>query len=218
MLTGQVMPSHAGTPSLASRQQPRHNKQLLLPATAPPAQCWALARCAMQQAAPCVQLEGPVKRVQRRVVLTGSALLERRTSTFEVVRHQALSSLAAVVRFWEEPQWLAFEWTTGSPATLYVLPGRDALLTATLHAAQVGCCPAPECLGCRWGLRALVWCPAREPGASGAFCWHVASSGGLAERVLEWLGLLGDLGVHVQRCPGVAVCNWSRGRPVHRCL
>lgn len=86
-----------------------------------------------------LQLEGPVKRVQRRVVLTGSALLERRTSTFEVVRHQPLTSLAAIVRFWEEPQWLGLEWTSGSPATLYALPGRDALLTATLHAAQVGC-------------------------------------------------------------------------------
>ena len=95
-----------------------------------------------------VQVEGAVKRVQRRVVLTGQALLERRVSTFEVVRHQALSQLAAVVRFWEEPQWLAFEWASGAPATLYALPGRDALLTATLHAAQVGL---------RRSL--IVWCP-----------------------------------------------------------
>ena len=36
----------------------------------------------------------------------------------------------------------------GAPATLYALPGRDALLTATLHAAQVGLC------------RSLIaWCP-----------------------------------------------------------
>ena len=122
------------------------------------------------------------------MVLTGSALLERCTSTFEVVRHQALSSLAAVVRFWEEPQWLALEWTTGRPATLYVLPGRDALLTATLHAAQVGRCSA---LGCRCGLPAPVWCPTREPGALGASCRHFVSRGGLAKHVWEWLVLHG---------------------------
>ena len=82
-------------------------------------------------------------------MLTSSALLERRASDFEVVSHHALGTLAAIVRFWGEPQWLSLEWADGSPCTLLSLPARDALLTAILYAAQVTpvlCCSAESWL------------------------------------------------------------------------
>lgn len=47
-----------------------------------------------------------------------------------------LAAVAALVRFAEDPQWLAVEWAEGTPATTYVTPARDALLAALVDAAQ----------------------------------------------------------------------------------
>jgi hypothetical protein len=77
--------------------------------------------------------------VTRRLVLTGGALLERRPASYEVAERRQLAALAAVVRFAAEPTWLGLEWTDGALATMYILPGRDALLAALLDAAQA--CP-----------------------------------------------------------------------------
>ena len=84
-----------------------------------------------------MQVAAASKQTQRKVMLTSSALLVRRAADFEVVAHHALGTLAALVRFWDEPQWLGLEWADASPTTLLSLPGRDALLTAILYAAQV---------------------------------------------------------------------------------
>ena len=48
-----------------------------------------------------------------------------------------LAALAAVIRFSDEPQWLALEWTDGAAPTMYITPSRDGLLTAVLDTAQV---------------------------------------------------------------------------------
>ena len=74
----------------------------------------------------------------RRVVLTASALLERRTSTYEVAEWRPLAAIAAMVRFAGEPQWLAIEWLDGTPPSMFITPARDAILAATLDVAQVG--------------------------------------------------------------------------------
>ncbi|KAK9915634.1 hypothetical protein WJX75_001835 [Coccomyxa subellipsoidea] len=81
--------------------------------------------------------EGRRRGVTRRLVLTGGALLERRPASYEVAERRQLAALAAVVRFAAEPTWLGLEWTDGALATMYILPGRDALLAALLDAAQV---------------------------------------------------------------------------------
>ena len=82
--------------------------------------------------------EGVRKGVSRRLVLTAGALLERQPATYEVAERRHLAALAAVVRFAAEPTWLGLEWIDGAMATMYILPGRDALLAALLDAAQVG--------------------------------------------------------------------------------
>lgn len=81
--------------------------------------------------------EGRRKGTIRRVVLTAEALLERRPVTYEVADRRPLAALAALVRFSDQPQWLALEWTDGAPPAMYITPARDALLTAILDAAQV---------------------------------------------------------------------------------
>ncbi len=54
-----------------------------------------------------------------------------------MAERRALGALAAAVRFAAEPTWLGLEWTDGAAAAMYILPQRDALLTALLDAAQV---------------------------------------------------------------------------------
>lgn len=88
-----------------------------------------------------VQAEGASKAAQgntRRLVLTSAALLERRSDTYEVAERRHLAQVAALVRFIDQPQWMAIEWTDGARPTMYITPARDALLTALLDAAQVG--------------------------------------------------------------------------------
>jgi DNAJ protein RME-8 N-terminal len=70
-------------------------------------------------------------------VLTGMSLLERRSDTYEVAERRPLGSLAAIVRFNQEPTWLGLEWCDGAPASTYVTASRDALLVAILDTAQV---------------------------------------------------------------------------------
>ena len=81
--------------------------------------------------------EGRRRGTLRRLVLTSEALLDRRVSTYEVAERRPLASLAAIVRFSDEPQWLALEWTDGAAPTMYITPSRDALLSAILDTAQV---------------------------------------------------------------------------------
>ena len=84
----------------------------------------------------------------RRLVLTSAALLERRTDTYEVAERRQLAQVAALVRFIDQPQWMAIEWTDAARPTMYITPARDVLLTALLDAAQVGClCLHTCCIG-----------------------------------------------------------------------
>ena len=95
-----------------------------------------------------VQGEGASKAAQgntRRLVLTSAALLERRSDTYEVAERRHLAQVAALVRFIDQPQWIAIEWTDGARPAMYITPARDALLTALLDAAQVGGVPACTC-------------------------------------------------------------------------
>lgn len=75
----------------------------------------------------------------RRLVLTSAALLERRSDTYEVVERRGLGQVAALVRFIDQPQWMAVEWSDGARPTMYITPARDSLLTALMDAAQVCC-------------------------------------------------------------------------------
>ena len=78
----------------------------------------------------------------RRLVLTSAALLERRTDTYEVAERRQLPLLAALVRFVDQPQWLALEWSDGAAPSMYITPARENLLTALLDTAQVSCLPS----------------------------------------------------------------------------
>ena len=80
---------------------------------------------------------GPLTQA-RRLVLTSAALLERRTDTYEVAERRPLAGVAALVRFLDEPQCLALEWTDGALPAVYLSPARESLLAAVLDAAQVG--------------------------------------------------------------------------------
>lgn len=82
----------------------------------------------------------------RRLVLTSAALLERRTDTYEVAERRPLAGVAALVRFLDEPQCLALEWTDGALPAVYLSPARESLLAAVLDAAQVGHLSIPFCL------------------------------------------------------------------------
>ena len=82
----------------------------------------------------------------RRLVLTSAALLERRSDSYEVAERRQLAQIAALVRFIDQPQWIAIEWTDGARPTMYITPARDALLTALLDAAQVLSSKIEQCL------------------------------------------------------------------------
>lgn len=107
-----------------------------------------------------MQAEGPNQAGQkgstRRLVLTSAALLERRSDTYEVVERRGLGQVAALVRFIDQPQWMAVEWSDGARPTMYITPARDALLTALLDAAQV-CCVCWNVLQIVWMLPQVCW-------------------------------------------------------------
>lgn len=75
----------------------------------------------------------------RQLVLTSAALIERHSVSYEVAEWRQLALIAALVRFIDQPQWLAIEWADGARPTMYITPARDALLSALLDAAQVLC-------------------------------------------------------------------------------
>jgi DnaJ family protein C protein 13 len=52
------------------------------------------------------------------------------------VRRTPLASVAALVRFAEDPKLLAIEWADGAPPSCYVSPARNGVLAALLDAAQ----------------------------------------------------------------------------------
>lgn len=67
---------------------------------------------------------------------------------FQVAEWRQLAAVAALVRFAEDPQWLAVEWADGTPAATYVTPARcgegaraRGARTAVLDNAQP-CLPA----------------------------------------------------------------------------
>ena len=70
-------------------------------------------------------------------MLTSAALLERRSSSYEVAERRQLAQLAALVRFIDQPQWLGLKWGDEGPPTMYITPAREAVLTALLDTAQV---------------------------------------------------------------------------------
>lgn len=74
--------------------------------------------------------------VHRRLVLTPTALLERRQDDYEVADRRQLGALAALVRYIEDPQWLGIEWADGAELAVYVTPARDAVIASILDAAQ----------------------------------------------------------------------------------
>lgn len=73
----------------------------------------------------------------RQLVLTSAALIERHSVSYEVAEWRQLALIAALVRFIDQPQWLAMEWADGARPSMFITPARDALLAALLDAAQV---------------------------------------------------------------------------------
>jgi len=143
----------------------------------------------------------------------------------------------AQVCFAAEPTWLAFEWTDGAPAAMYITPHRDALAAAVLDAAQARrrpvaraprpCAwltssvagsfkPAPECgpaLGRRAAVEAAALpCPALRGGAD-VGCAEVVE--GTAVLVSLHAGAVpggtrASAGAHGRRCPRGARSPSSR--------
>ena len=75
--------------------------------------------------------------VPRRLVLTSSGIIERRPSTYEIAEWRQLPSIAALIRYDEDPQLLGIEWKdAGSVRSIYVTPARDSVLSALLYTAQ----------------------------------------------------------------------------------
>ena len=96
-------------------------------------------------------------------MLTSAALLERRSDTYEVAERRHLAQVAALVRFIDQPQWVAVEWTDGARPSMYITPSRDAFLTALLDAAQVG-------MHLWWLPAAMAWLSPCSTYACGCCC------------------------------------------------
>jgi DnaJ family protein C protein 13 len=116
---------------------------------------------------------------QRRLVLTRGGLLERRVADYEVAERRPLASVAALVRFAEDPQWAGVEWADGAPASIYVTPARDQLLAALMDACQVAAGrPVPLLPAPTGGGEPLVARRGQAPGAA------AVEEGGEVERVM----------------------------------
>ncbi|KAJ7528593.1 hypothetical protein O6H91_15G009400 [Diphasiastrum complanatum] len=74
--------------------------------------------------------------VYRQLVLTKSSLVERRPENYEAVLVRPLSTVAALVRFPEEPQMFAIEFSDGCPTHVYTSTSRDSLLVAVRDVIQ----------------------------------------------------------------------------------
>ncbi|KFK32462.1 hypothetical protein AALP_AA6G244900 [Arabis alpina] len=82
--------------------------------------------------------------VSLQLILTKASLVERRLDNYEVVIVRPLSSVSSLVRFAEEPQMFAIEFSDGCPVLVYASISRDNLLAAILDILQTeGHCPIP---------------------------------------------------------------------------
>ncbi|KAI4344059.1 hypothetical protein L6164_011333 [Bauhinia variegata] len=74
--------------------------------------------------------------VFRQLILTKVSLVERRPENYEAVIVRPLSSVSALVRFAEEPQMFAIEFSDGYPIHVYASTSRDSLLAAVRDVLQ----------------------------------------------------------------------------------
>ncbi|KAL4192406.1 hypothetical protein AMTRI_Chr06g171860 [Amborella trichopoda] len=82
--------------------------------------------------------------VSRKLILTKASLVERHPETYEVVIARPLSAVSSLVRFAEEPQMFAIEFSDGCPIHVYASTSRDSLLATILDVLQTeGQCPIP---------------------------------------------------------------------------
>uniref|UniRef100_A0A1J3J2K8 DnaJ-like protein subfamily C GRV2 n=1 Tax=Noccaea caerulescens TaxID=107243 RepID=A0A1J3J2K8_NOCCA len=82
--------------------------------------------------------------VPLQLILTKASLVERRIDNYEVVIVRPLSSVSSLVRFAEEPQMFAIEFSDGCPVHVYASISRDNLLAAILDILQTeGQSPIP---------------------------------------------------------------------------
>ena len=70
----------------------------------------------------------------RRLVITENSITERDTVTYTVISSRPLNSLFAVVRHWDEPQKVTFEYTDCQSRT-YICSYRDELVASALDGA-----------------------------------------------------------------------------------
>lgn len=104
--------------------------------------------------------------VPRRLVLTPNGILERRPATYEVAEWRHLPSVAALVRYAEDPQWLGVEWCDGAPTSIYITPARDTVVAALLYAVQNAAGrPVPVLSGPTGGGDPIVAQKGQAPGA-----------------------------------------------------
>ncbi|XP_065848842.1 dnaJ homolog subfamily C GRV2 isoform X1 [Euphorbia lathyris] len=82
--------------------------------------------------------------VSRQLILTRLSLVERRPENYEAVTVRPLSAVSSLVRFAEEPQMFAIEFSDGCPMHVYASTSRDSLLAAIRDVLQTeGQCPVP---------------------------------------------------------------------------
>ncbi|XP_061362142.1 dnaJ homolog subfamily C GRV2 [Gastrolobium bilobum] len=82
--------------------------------------------------------------VSRQLILTKVSIVERRPENYEAVTVRPLSSVSALVRFAEEPQMFAIEFSDGCPIHVYASTSRDSLLAAVRDVLQTeGQCAIP---------------------------------------------------------------------------
>ncbi|KAH0456168.1 hypothetical protein IEQ34_014075 [Dendrobium chrysotoxum] len=82
--------------------------------------------------------------VSRQLVLTRVSLIERRPDNYEAVIIRPLSTVSSLVRFAEEPQMFAVEFSDGCPIHVYASTSRDSLLAAIRDVIQAeGQYPVP---------------------------------------------------------------------------
>lgn len=74
--------------------------------------------------------------VGRKITITRKSMLERRSDTYAMVEWKHLSSIAALIRYIDEPQWIGIEWSDGASKDMYITSSRDGMLSSLLYAAQ----------------------------------------------------------------------------------
>ena len=83
---------------------------------------------------PQVTPKSPAPR-PRKLVVSETHLTERDIGTYAIITARPLSTIAALVRLWDDPQRFLVEYRDGS-SRVYVSPLRDALLGAVLDACR----------------------------------------------------------------------------------